>query len=151
MRTAMPPMTESADALQPRRQRDHDGPTKPRLQRWDRLARRQAPTRQAVAPRRGSQRQTIGRGLARDAAGGLAALLATASPAGPPVSRTPAGRARLEQVLRRPAGFAASEARRPGVRRTPGVEVKATTLSTSVRPRFTAQRNVARPRHPQQS
>jgi hypothetical protein len=58
----------------------------------------------------------------------LETLLATYSPAGKPVSLTPAVLASLEQVLQRPAGFASSEALRQWLRRTHGVEVKATTL-----------------------
>ena len=56
--------------------------------------------------------------------------------------------ASLEQALRRPEGFASSEALRQWVRQTPGVEVKYKTLYTLVRVlRFKAKLKVARPSH----
>ena len=147
MRTAVPPITESADDLKQRLQREHDGHKKPRLQMLYLLASRQAPTRQGVAQLLGVHRNTIGRWLARYATGGLAALLATSVPAGKPVSLTPAVLASLEQALRRPEGFASYEALRQWVRRTHGVEVKYKTLYTLVRTRFKAKLKVARPTH----
>jgi transposase len=147
MRTAVPPITESADDLKQRLQREHDGHKKPRLQMLYLLASRQAPTRQGVAQLLGVHRNTIGRWLARYATGGLAALLATSVPAGKPVSLTPAVLASLEQALRRPEGFASYEALRQWVRRTHGVEIKYKTLYTLVRTRFRAKLKVARPSH----
>jgi transposase len=132
MRTAIPPITESADDLKQRLQREHDGHKKPRLQMLYLPASCQAHTRQDVAQLLGVHRSTIGRWLALSATGGLAALLATHIPAGPPVSLTPAVLASLEQALRRPEGFASSEALRQWVRRTHGVEVKYKTLYTLV-------------------
>jgi transposase len=147
MRTAIPPLTESADDLKQRLQRDHDGHKTPRLQMWYLLASRQAHTRQEVAQLLGVHRNTIGRWLALYATGGLAALLATYVPAGKPVSLAPAVLASLEQALRRPHGFSSYEARRQWVRRAHGVEVKYKTLYTLVRTRFQAKLKVARPSH----
>jgi hypothetical protein len=52
------------------------------------------------------------------------ALLATYVPAGKPVSLAPAVLAGLEQALRRPDGFASSEALRHWVRQPHGMEVQ---------------------------
>jgi hypothetical protein len=109
MRTALPPITDHTDELQHRLPREHDGHTKPRLQRLDLLASGPAHTRQDGAHWLGGHRHPIGRWLATSAAGGSDALLATDVPAGKPVSLAPAGRAGLEQALRRPAGFASYE------------------------------------------
>jgi transposase len=151
MRTAIPPITESADDLKQRLQREHDGHKKPRLQMLYLLASCRAHTRQDVAQLLGVHRNTIGRWLALYATGGLAALLATYIPAGKPVSLTPAVLASLEQALRRPEGFASYEALRQWVRRTHGVEVKYKTLYTLVRTRFKAKLKVARPSHTKNS
>lgn len=106
MRTAIPPITDHADDLRHRLQREHSGHKKPRLQMLYLLASGQARTRQDVAHLLGVHRNTIGRWLAIYASGGLGALLATYVPAGKPVSLAPAVLASLEQALRRPAGFA---------------------------------------------
>jgi transposase len=115
------------------------------------LATRQAQDRQDVARLLGGHRNTIDRWLARYAAGGMDALLATYVPAGKPVSRTPAVLASLEQARRRPEGFASYEALRQWVRQTPGVAVKDQTLYTIVRTRFRAKLKVPRPSHTQTS
>jgi hypothetical protein len=60
------------------------------------------------------------------------------------VPRHPMGR---WLALRRPAGVASDEGRRPWRRRTHGVEVKDQTLSPIGRRRFRATRKVPRPRH----
>ena len=147
MRTAIPRITERTDELTYRLQREHDSQKKLRLQRLYLLASGQAHTRQDVAHLLGVHRNTIGRWLAIDAAGGLDALLATYVPAGKPISLVPGVLASLEQALYRPDGFASSEALRQWGRQTHGVEVKDTTLSRIVRTRFRATRNVPRPRH----
>jgi hypothetical protein len=99
MRTAIPPLAEQADERKHRFQREHDGHKKPRLQRLSRLASGQTQTRQAVARPLGVHRQTIGRWLAIDAAGGLETLLPTYVPAGKPVSLAPAVLASLAEAL----------------------------------------------------
>jgi hypothetical protein len=78
-------------------------------------------TRHDGARLRGVPRHPMSHGLAVDATGGLAALLAPYVPPGTPVSRAPEGLARLKQALHRPAGCASDEARRQWVRRTHGV------------------------------
>lgn len=140
-------MREDAATLKERRQREHDGQRKPRVQRRYLLVTQHAQDRQEVARLWGVHRHTVGRWLARDAAGGLDALLATSIPPGTPVSLAPTGLASLEQALRRPEGFASDEARRPWARQTHGVEGKYQTLYTLVRVRFKAKLTVARPRH----
>jgi transposase len=115
MRTPIPWITEHADELKQRLQPDHDGHTTPRLQMLYLLASRQAQTRQQVARLLGVHRNTIGRWLARYAAGGLEALLQTYVPAGTPVSLAPVVLASLEQALRHPEGFTSSEALRQWV------------------------------------
>jgi hypothetical protein len=144
-------MHEDEAARKPRLQHAHDGHTQLRLHMRYVRAARQAQDRQEVARLLGVHRNTIGRWLALSAAGGLEAVLATSIPAGKPVSRAPAGLARLAQALHRPEGFASCEALRQGVRRTPGVEGKDKPLSTLVRVRFKAKLNVARPSHPNKS
>ncbi len=147
MRTAIPAITEHADELKRRLQREHDGHKKPRLQMLYLLASGQTHSRQEVARLLGVHRNTIGRWLAIYAAGGLGALLQTYVPAGKPVSLAPAVLASLEDALRRPEGFASYEALCQWVRRTHGVEVKYKTLYTLVRTRFRAKLKVPRPSH----
>ena len=147
MRTAIPRITDHADDLRHRLQREHDGHKKPRLQMLSLLATGQAHTRQDVAHLLGVHRNTVGRWLALYAAGGLAALLATYIPAGKPVSLAPDVLASLEQALRRPEGFASYAALRQWVRQTHGVEIKSTTLDGLVRTRFRAKLKVPRPSH----
>ena len=147
MRTAIPPITEHADDLKGRLQREHDGHKKPRLQMLYLLASGHAHTRQDVAQLLGVHRNTIGRWLALYAAGGLDALLAIYVPAGKPVSLALVVLASLEQALRRPEGFASYEARRQWVRQTHGVEVKYKTHYTLLRNRLKAKLKVARPSH----
>ena len=113
MRTAIPPLTEQADARKHRLQREHDGHQKPRLQRLSLLARGHAQTRQDVAQRLGVHRHPVGRWLAIYA-GGLPALLATDVPAGQPVSLTPDVRASRAQGRHRAEGFASDKALRHG-------------------------------------
>jgi transposase len=147
MRNPVPPIREADATLKEGLQREHDGQKKPRLQMLYLLVTRQAQDRQAVARLLGVHRNTMGRWLARYAAAGLEALLATYVPKGKPVSLAPEVLASLEQALRRPAGFASYEALRQWVRQTHGVEVKYKTLYTLVRVRFKAKLKVARPSH----
>jgi transposase len=151
MRAAVPPLSEQADDRKHRLQREHAGHKKPRLQMLYRLASGQAHTRQDVAQLLGVRRNTVGRGLAIYAAGGLPALLATSVPAGKPVSLTPDVLASLEQALHRAAGFASYAALRQWLRQTHGVEVKYKTLYTLVRVRFKAKLKGARPSHTKKS
>ena len=72
-------------------------------------------------------------------------------PAGKSVSLAPAILASLEEALRRPEGFASSEALRQWVRRTHGVEVQDKTLYAMVRKRFRAKLKVPRPSHTKKS
>jgi response regulator of citrate/malate metabolism len=106
MRHPITPIHEEVAALTERLQREPDGHTMPRVQRLYLLASQQAHTRHDVARLLGVHRNTISRWLALYAAGGLAALLATYSPMGKPVSLAPAVLASLAQALRRPEGFA---------------------------------------------
>jgi transposase len=151
MRNPVPLIREDEATLKQRLQHEHDSHKKPRLHMLYLLATRQAQDRQAVARLLGVHRNTIGRWLARYAAGGLDALLATYVPAGKPVSLAPAVLASLEQALHRPQGFASSAALRQWVRQTHGVEVKYKTLSTIVRTRFHTKLKVPRPSHTKKS
>lgn len=151
MRTAIPAITDHADDLKQRLQRERNGHKRPRLQMLYLLASGQAHTRQQLAHLLGVHRNTIGRWLALYAAGGLEALLQTYVPAGKRVSLAPQVLASLEQVLRRSEGFASYEALRQWVRRTHGVEVKYKTLYTLVRTRFHTKLKVARPSHTKKS
>jgi transposase len=151
MRTAIPPITDHTDDLQHRRQHAHDGHKKPRLQMLYLLATGQAHTRQDVAHLLGVHRNTIGRCLAIDAAGGLGALLAPYVPAGKPVSLAPAMLASLKQALHGRDGFASYEPLRQWVRQTHGVEVKYKTLYGIVRIWFRAKLKVPRPSHTKKS
>jgi transposase len=151
MRIALPPLREQVDALRRRRQREHDGQKKLRLQMLDLLASGQARDRQEVASLLGVHRNTIGRWLALYAARGLDALLATYVPAGKPGSPAPAVLTRIEQALRRPEGFASYEALRQWVAPTHHVRVKYKTLYTIVRTRFRTKLKVPRPSHTKKS
>lgn len=147
MRQALPVMIEDGEMLKPRLPRDRDGRKRPRLQMRYRLARGQADTRQEVAQLLGVHRHTVGHGLARDASGGLDALLALYVPAGNPLSRPTERLAALEQALRQPAGFASSEALRQWIKQAHPRAVHDHTLSTIVRTRFKAKRTGPRPSH----
>jgi transposase len=151
MRHPVPPIREDEAALKQRLQHEHDGHQKPRLHMLYLPATRQAQDRQAVARLLGVHRNTIGRWLARHAAGGLEALLATYAPPGKPVSLVPAVLASLEQALRRPEGFASYEALRRWVAQTHGVPIKDKTLYTLVRTRFKTKLKVPRPGHTKNS
>jgi transposase len=145
MRHAIPPIHDEVAALKERLQHEHDGHKTPRLQMLYLLASRQAHTRQDVSRLLGIHRHTMSRWLARDAAGGLDALLATYVPTGKPVSLAPDVLASLENALHRPEGFASYEALRQWVQRTHGVAVTYKTLYSLVRARFQAKLKVARP------
>jgi transposase len=149
MRHPIPPIRADDATLKERLQRAHDGQRKPRIQRLYLLVTRQAQDRQEVARLLGVHRHTSGRWRVRYAAGGLDALRATSIPSGQPGSLAPEGLASLEQALRRPAGFASSEALRQWGRQTPGVAVQYNTLDSRVRVRFKATLHVARPSHTQ--
>jgi putative transposase len=151
MRTPVPPMREDEARLTQRLHHEHDGQKKPRLHRLYRLATRQAQDRQDVARLLGGHRHTIGRWLARYAAGGVEAWLAPDVPPGNPVSLAQAVRARLEQGLRRPEGFASYAALRQWVAQTHGVPIKDKPLYTLVRTRFKTKLKVPRPRHTKKS
>ena len=147
MRNPIPPIHEAVAALKERLPHEHDGRKKARLQMLYLLASGQARTRQEVARLLGAHRNTISQWLARYAAGGLVALLATYVPRGKPVSLAPEVLASLEQALRQLDGFASYEALRQWVRRTHGVEVQYKTLYTLVRTRLQAKLKVARLSH----
>jgi transposase len=147
MRQPVPSIREDEAALKRRLHHAHDGHTKPRLQMLYLLATRQAQDRQDVARLLGVHRHTIGRWLARYAAGGMDALLATYVPAGKPVSLAPAGLASLAPARRRPEGVASYEALRPWGHQTHGVEVTYKTLYTIGRTRCRTKLKVPRPSH----
>jgi transposase len=151
MRNPVPPIREDEATLKQRLQQEHDGHKKPRLQMRYLLATRQAQDRQDVARLLGVHRNTIGRWLARDAAGGMDALLATYVPPGKPISLAPAVLASLEQVLRRPEGFASYEVLRQWVAQTHGVQINYKTLYTLVRTRVKTKLKVPRPSHTKKS
>jgi hypothetical protein len=120
-RDPIPPRPEAVAALKERLHHAPDGHQTPRLQMRYLLASGPVHTRHGGARLLGVHRNPVSHGLAVDATGGLAALLAPYVPPGTPVSRAPEGLARLEQALRRREGFASYEARRQWVRRTHGV------------------------------
>jgi putative transposase len=151
MRNPVPPIREDAATLKQRLKHEHDGHKKPRLQMLYLLATRQAQDRQHVARLLGIHRNTVGRWLARYAAGGLEALLATYVSPGNPVSLAPTVLASLEQALRRPEGFASYEALRQWMAQTYHVQVKYKTLYTLVRTRFQTKLKVPRPSHTKKS
>ena len=70
MRKVIPVVTEDAETLKQRIQREHDGRRKPRLQMLYLLASGQAHTRQDVAQLLGVHRNTVGHWLAIYEAGG---------------------------------------------------------------------------------
>jgi hypothetical protein len=77
MRHPIPPIREAVAALKERLQHEPGGHQKPRLQMLYLRARGPARPRQDGARLLGVHRTTVSHGLAVDAAGGLAALLAT--------------------------------------------------------------------------
>jgi transposase len=147
MRKTRPVITEDAETLKQRIQRERDGRKKSRLQMLYWLASGHARTRQEVAQLLGVHRNTIGHWLALYAAGGLDALLALYVPAGKPLSLPPAVLAALEQALRRPAGFASYEALRQWIKQTHRLDVNYHTLYTIVRTKLKAKLKVPRPSH----
>jgi transposase len=147
MRKAVPVVTEDAETLKQRLQREHDGRKKPRLQMLYLLATGQAHTRQDVAQLLGIHRNTVGHWLALYEAGGLAALLALYVPAGKPLSLPPGVLAAIAQALRQPTGFASYEALRQWVKQTHHLEVNYHTPYTIVRTKLQAKLKVPRPSH----
>jgi transposase len=147
MRKALPVITDAAEVLKQRLQREHNGRKKPRLQMLYLLASGQARTRQDVAQLLGVHRNTIGHWLALYEAGGLDALLDLYRPAGKPLSLPPDVLAALEQALRQPAGFASYEALRQWVQQTHQLDVNYHTLYSIVRTKFKAKLKVPRPSH----
>ena len=147
MRNPLPVITEDAETLKQRLQREHDGRQKPRLQMLYLLASGQAQTRQDVAQLLGVHRNTIGHWLARYARGGLEALLDLYVSPGKPLSLPPDILAALEQALRQPAGFASYEALRQWVQQTYHLDVNYHTLYTIVRTKLQAKLKVPRPSH----
>jgi transposase len=147
MRNALPVITEDAETLKQRLQREHDGRKKPRLQMLYLLASGQAQTRRDVAQLLGVHRNTIGHWLARYARGGLETLLDLYVPPGKPLSLPPDVLAALEQALRQPAGFASYEAVRQWVQQTYRLDVNYHTLYTIVRTKLKAKLKVPRPSH----
>jgi transposase len=147
MRKDLPVITEAAEALKPRLQREHHGRKKPRLQMLYLLASGQAHTRQDVAQLLGVHRNTIGHWLAVYEAGGLEALLALYVPAGKPLSLPPEVLAAIAQALQRPAGFASYEALRQWVKQTHHLDVNYHTLYSIVRTKLKAKLKVPRPSH----
>jgi transposase len=147
MRKDLPVITEAAEALKQRLQREHHGRKKPRLQMLYLLASGQAHTRQDVAQLLGVHRNTIGHWLAVYEAGGLEALLALYVPAGKPLSLPPEVLAAIAQALQRPAGFASYEALRQWVKQTHHLDVNYHTLYSIVRTKLKAKLKVPRPSH----
>jgi transposase len=147
MRNALPVITEDAETLKQRLQREHDGHKQPRLQMLYLLASGQAQTRRDVAQLLGVHRNTIGHWLARYTRGGLETLLDRYVPPGKPLSVPPDVLAALEQALRQPAGFASYEALRQWVQQTYHLEVNYHTLYTIVRTKLKAKLKVPRPSH----
>ncbi len=147
MRKAVPLITESADDLKQRLQRERDGRKKPRLQLLYLLASRHAHTRQDAAQLLGVSRNTVGRWLALYEAGGVAALLNIYVPPGKRPSLAPEVLASIEEALQRPTGFGSYEELRQWVEHTHHVQVKYKTLYTIVRTRFKAKLKVPRPSH----
>ena len=143
MRHVLPVMTEHAESLKQRLQRERDSRKKSRLQMLYLLASGQAQTRQDVAQLLGVHRNTVGHWLARYATGGLESLLDLHVPAGKPMSLPPDVLAALAQALRQPAGFASYEAVRQWVQQTYHLDVKYHTLYTIVRTKL----KVPRPSH----
>ena len=147
MRKALPVITEDAELLKQRLQREHDGRKRPRLQMLYLAASGQGHTRQHVAQLLGVHRNTVGRWLALYEAGGLDALLDLYVPAGKPLSLPLDVLAAIEQVLRQPAGFASYEALRQWVKHTHHLDVNYHTLYSIVRTKFKAKLKVPRPSH----
>jgi transposase len=147
MRQALPVITEDAETLKARLQREHDGRKRPRLQMLSLLASRQAQTRQDVARLLGVHRNTIGPWLACYEAGGLDALLAVYVPAGKPLSLPPDVLTALEQALQHPTGCASYEALRQWLKQTYHLDVNYHTLYTIVRTKLQAKLKVPRPSH----
>jgi transposase len=147
MRKALPVITEAAEALKQRLQREHHGRKKPRLQMLYLLASGQAHTRHDVAQLLGVHRNTIGHWLARYEAGGLEALLDLYVPAGKPLSLSPEVLAAIAHALQRPAGFASYEALRQWVKQTHHLDVNYHTLYSIVRTKLQAKLKVPRPSH----
>jgi transposase len=147
MRKTLPVITEDAEPLKQRIQRERDGRKQSRLQMLYWLASGHAHTRQQVAQLLGVHRNTMGHWLALYAAGGLDALLDLDVPAGKPLSLPPAVLSALEQALRRPAGFASYEALRQWIKPTHRLDVNYHTLYTIVRTKLKAKLKVPRPSH----
>lgn len=148
MRHVLPVMTEQAERLKQRLQRERDRRKKSRLPRLSLLASGQAQTRHDGAQRLGVPRHTVGPWLARYAPGGLEFWLDLHVPAGKPLALPPAVLAALAQALRQPTGVASYEAVRQWVQQTSHLDLKYHTLYPMVRPKLNATLKVPRPSHP---
>jgi transposase len=101
----LPPITESAQALQHRFRTEKDPQQRQRLQALYLLASGQAPSRLAIAELLAVHRHTVRAWLATYEAGGLHALLTIKKAPGKRSALTPAVRAQLQMRLRQPQGF----------------------------------------------
>ena len=147
MRRAIPFISETAEELKKRLQREHDGRKKPRVQMLYLLASGQADERQKVAQLVGVHRNTIGRWLTSYETGGLSALLDMYVPQGKPCSLSSNVLASIGQARERPEGFASYGALREWVLQTHHIDVNYKTLYTLVRTHFGAKLKVPRPSH----
>jgi hypothetical protein len=107
MRQAMPRMTESADALQPRMKNEPDRQKRQRLHALSLAASGQARHRQALAALLGGHQPSVAAWLRAYAEGGLAHALPYQRPLPPGRPRlTPAALAALQDKRKDPHGFA---------------------------------------------
>jgi len=147
MRKALPPITESADALKALFKQARQPAKQSRLHALYLLASGQAASRQEVATLLGVDRNTVGRWLTTYADGGLAALLAIYVPAGKRKPLTPAQLQTLQHALEQPTGFASFGAVQQWIADAFGVQLSYNATRKLVRYKLGAKLKVPRPSH----
>jgi transposase len=147
MKTPMPPIHETPEALKALLSVEGDAQRYQRLQALYLLQTQQARTRRQVAHLLGVHRETVGRWLAAYTAGGLPRLLTIAKAPGKVPLLSPAMQQALRERLRQPPGFASYKAIWHWLQHEYGLAIAYKTVHKFVRYTLRAKLKVPRKSH----